>query len=87
MSVETFVSAFIHQKVLKENAILSEKMELVDFAKELGYGDISTADNYRVEMMYVGEDGERKSMGYTYVCSELLYNSKYAGAINAVFAE
>jgi len=59
MSVETFVSAFIHQKVLKQNAIISEKMELVDFAKELGYGDISKADNYKVEMMYVGEDGER----------------------------
>ena len=62
-------------------------MDLVRFAKELGYGDISTADNYDVKHMYVGEDGERKSMGYTYVCSELLYNSKYAGAINAVFAK
>ena len=34
-------------------------MNLVDFAKELGYGDISKADNYQVHMVYVGEDGDR----------------------------
>ena len=46
--------------VLKKIAVLSEKnMDLVDFAKELGYGDISKADNYQVHMMYVGEDGDR----------------------------
>ena len=37
---------------------ISEKMDLLQFAKELGYGDISKADNYDVNLMYVGEDGE-----------------------------
>ena len=62
-------------------------MDLVRFAKELGYGDISTADNYDVKHMYVGEDGERKSMGYIYVCSELLYNTPYLGAVDAYFED
>ena len=35
-----------------------KKMDLLQFAKELGYGDISKADKYDVELMYVGEDGE-----------------------------
>ena len=34
-------------------------MDLVQFAKDLGYGDITLPDKYDVQYMYVGEDGER----------------------------
>ena len=34
-------------------------MDLLDFAKDLGYGDITHADKYDVQYMYVDEDGTR----------------------------
>ena len=33
-------------------------MQLHEYAKALGYGDITKPDNYDVNLMYVGEDGE-----------------------------
>ena len=86
MNKRTFVSLIIIYRYLEKMSTQSEKMELVQFAKNLGYGDITQSDAYDVSMMYVGEDGERQSMGYTYVCSELLYNPDYEGAIDAHFA-
>ena len=62
-------------------------MELYEFAMELGYDDIRGHDLYDVRYLYVGEDGEPNSMGYCYVCSELLYNEEYAGAIQSVYEQ
>ena len=59
----------------------------MQYAKMIGYGDITLADKYDVQYMYVGEDGERQSMGFTYVCSELLYNPNYIGAIDTQYAD
>ena len=62
-------------------------MDLVQFAKELGYGDITKPDNYDVNLMYVDESGETKSKGYIQVCSDLLYNKLFEGAIDPQFAD